>query len=106
MDSNTKPAIENYLSKVIQRLQGQNFKIAQNITYKKQTFNYAAKRTRFEVEKFGFVKTVFLFSRFSSLDTGLLREFSAQSFQYAKKGPHLPRGVIYLRSILFPSCHC
>jgi len=91
-----------YLSRVTQRLKDDGFALEENVTYKNQTFDRVAKRTRFEIDKFGFAATSYLFARFSSPDIGSLRSFSKISFQYALRaggiipiagGICLPRGL-------------
>ena len=88
---------EAYLARVIQHLRVMNFHTDGNITYKKQAFEYIAKRTRFEIEKFGFATTSYLFARFHALDMDELRDFSAISFKYAEKtyGITIPRIIVY-----------
>ena len=94
---------EAYLSRVTQRLKANGFVIRKNITYKEQAFDYVAKRTMYEIDKFGFVATFYLFARFSSLDFSSLREFSKKSFRYAERasgiplagGIPLPRGIFF-----------
>jgi hypothetical protein len=85
---------ENYLSRVIKRLEAERFNIASNIEYKDQFYKYFAQRTKFEFDKFSLIFTFFLFSRFPSLDSNALKDFSAKSFKYAVK-PILPRGFVF-----------
>jgi hypothetical protein len=92
---------DGYLSKITKRLRANGFVISKNIKYKEQAFDYVAKRTMYEIDKFGFAATSYLFARFSSLDISSLRNFSKISFKYAVRaggiiplagGIHLPRG--------------
>ena len=83
---------DDYLSKITQRLKANGFVIRKNITYKEQAFDYVAKRTRYEIDKFGFVATFYLFARFSSLDIASLRDFSKKSFRYAERASGIPLG--------------
>jgi hypothetical protein len=100
---------DDYLSEVTKRLEAGGFAIEENITYKNQTFDYVARRTRYEVDKFGFAATFFLFARFSSLDISSLKAFSKKSFKYATKasgiplagGIPLPRGIFFI-IVCFP----
>ncbi len=89
--------INKYLSKVITRLKNDKFHINQNILYYDQVFEYTARKTRFQIERFGFFTTYFLFARFTTPDIRLLCNFSTKSFRYAKKtsGIHPPRGLFY-----------
>jgi hypothetical protein len=93
-------AAEAYLSKVIQRLKADGFVIERDITFKDQTFDYVAKRTRFEIDKFSFMATSFFFARFSAPDISELRHFSKMAFKCASRaggilpiggGIHVPR---------------
>jgi hypothetical protein len=91
-----------YLSEITKRLKAEHFRIDKNITYRNQTFDYVAKRTRFEIDKFGFAANSYLFARFSSINISSLRNFSKISFKYALRaggiipiagGIRLPRGL-------------
>jgi hypothetical protein len=99
-----------YLSEITKRLKAEHFRIDKNITYRNQTFDYVAKRTRYEIDKSGFAATFFLFARFSSLDISSLRNFSKISFKYAVRaggtiplagGIPLPRGL-FLSIVCYP----
>ncbi|MGD9116921.1 MAG: hypothetical protein PVJ61_07095 [Dehalococcoidia bacterium] len=81
---------ESYLSAITQRLEAEGFIIEKDITFKEQTFDYLAKRTKFEIAKRLFVTTSYVFTRFSSLDISLLRNFSATAFEYARNVRGLP----------------
>jgi hypothetical protein len=89
--------VENYLSIINDRLIQSGFDIRKNIDYKNQLFLCVAERTKFEIDRFGFCTTFFLFAELNNPDIHLLREFSAQSFCYAKRisGIHPPRGLLY-----------
>jgi len=93
---------EAYLARVTQRLKDDGFTVEENITYSGQTFDCVAKRTRFEIDKYSFAATSYLFARFSSPDISSLRNFSKISFKYALRtggiiplagGIRLPRGL-------------
>jgi len=90
LNKDKRDTAEAYLDRVTQRLKDDGFAIDENITYENQTFDYVAKRTRFEIGKFGFVATSYLSARFSSPDISSLRNFSAKSFEYARKVRGLP----------------
>jgi hypothetical protein len=84
---------EAYLSRVTQRLKTDGFVIEENITYKGQTFDCVAKRTRFEIDKFGFMAASFFFARFSAPGINELRHFSKMAFKCASRaGGILPIG--------------
>jgi len=94
---------EDYLSRVAQRLKDDGFALEDNITYKGQTFDRVAKRTRYEIDKFGYAATFYLFARFSSPDISSLRDFSKKSLKYTERasgiplagGIPLPRGFFF-----------
>jgi len=90
LNRDKRDTAEAYLSRVIQRLKDDGFALEENITYRGQTFDYVAKRIRYEISKNGFVATFYLFSEFSSLDKESLVNFSAKSFEYARKVRGLP----------------
>jgi hypothetical protein len=86
---------ESYLSAITQRLEAEGFTIEKDITFKGQTFDYVAKRTRFEIDKFGFMTTSFFFARFSApdIDINELKHFSKIAFKFASRaGGILPIG--------------
>ncbi|MEZ6102810.1 MAG: hypothetical protein R3E01_28035 [Pirellulaceae bacterium] len=49
-----------------------------------------ARRTRFEISKFGFSETFFIFRRFDSLNAQALRDFSSNAFRLAKLSKTIP----------------
>jgi len=87
--------IADYLSSVIPRLRADGFKITENVTYKGQTFRCVAKRTRWQLEYYGFAEFFFIFAEFPNIDRVSLKEFSAMAFNYSKKfrSIPLPRGL-------------
>jgi hypothetical protein len=87
-----------YLLKITEKLEQQNFKIEKNLEYDNQVFEYIAKRRKFEIERFGFCTTFFLFARFKTPNIYLLNDFSTKALRYAKKdnGIHPPRGFFYV----------
>ena len=90
-----RDAAKGYLTSVIQRLRAQGFDCSENVGHGDQVFSCVGKRTRFELTKFGFSETFFVFAEFPSVDIGSLRQFSAKCFEYAKKEKSipLPRGL-------------
>jgi hypothetical protein len=97
MDGLKSLSEQEYLSKVIERLKQQRYKISENITYENQNFKYVAKRTKFESERFGFCTTFFLFANFSTPNLGTLKEYSAKSYKYSLKSNwiHPSWGICY-----------
>jgi len=95
---------EAYLARVTQRLKDDGFTIEGNIKYNGQTYDCVAKRTIYEIDKFGYAATFYLFARFSAPDISSLRDFSRISFKYALHsggiipfagGIRLPRGFFF-----------
>ena len=91
MGEDLAQAAQDYLSIVTQRLQNKGFKVAQNIKFRNQVFEYIARRRTFEMIK-GWHETIFVSGRFPSLDFDGIRAFSATSFKYAEKA----RGIAAL----------
>ena len=84
-----------YLSRIIERLEQSGFDCSRDVNYSNQVWACAARRTRFELTKFGFSETFYLFAEFPSIDFTGLQEYSAVSFNYALKHKSilLPRGL-------------
>jgi hypothetical protein len=96
--------LTDYLAIVTQRLIDDGFKISEHITYKNQIFICVAKRTRWQLEHYGFAEFFFIFARFQSFDIASLKNFSAKAFDYSKKfrSIPLPRGL-FESVICFPT---
>ena len=94
---------EGYLSRITERLKKKGFVVNRNVLYNNQVFEYVARKTKFEIERFGFSTTIFIFGRFTTPDMPLLTDFSVKSFKYAKKtsGIHPPYGLLYVL-VCFP----
>ena len=90
------------MSRVKQRLEADGFNIIDNVTYRSQTFKRVAKRTRFQLEYFGFAAIYLIFAEFFSLDRASLRNFSAKCLRYARKSRIIP----FLPCIPFHSVIC
>jgi len=90
LDQDKRDTAEAYLARVTQRLKDDGFALEENITYREQAFDCVVKRTRYEIDKNLFYATSYLFARFSSLDKESLANFSAKSFEYARKVRGLP----------------
>jgi hypothetical protein len=87
--------VTDYLATVTERLKADGFRITENVIYKNQTFRCVAKRTRFQQEFFGFAEFFFIFSEFSTLDSGSLREFSKICYKYAWRSKIIPLPFVY-----------
>ena len=77
---NKDTRIVDYLSTATQRLKTDGFDVIENITYKDRTFEYVAKRTRWQLQHFGFAEFFFVFAQFSKIDWASLREFATNCF--------------------------
>ena len=92
-----------YFPKVIERLKQYGYHIGNNITYENQNFEYVAKLTRFEIERFAFCTTFFLFAKFSTPNFSTLKEYSAKSFSYSLKSSGIhPLHVIFYNILTIP----
>jgi hypothetical protein len=87
--------VTDYLLTVTQRLKADGFSITENITYRNQLFNYVAKRRRFQLEYSGFAEFLFIFSRFSTIDIGSLRDFYKVCYKYAWRSKIIPLPFVY-----------
>ena len=103
MINNGNDASQCYLTEVIKRLESEGFSVNPNTVYKNQVFQYTANKTNFELGMYGFIDTFFSFATFLSIDSETLKEYSSQSFEYARKAsrPPLPRGL-FKSIICFP----
>ncbi|HMF12383.1 MAG TPA: hypothetical protein VKE94_08755 [Gemmataceae bacterium] len=66
------------------------FVIFDEVAENGMSFPIVARRSRFEVTKFGFSETFFVFGQFDELGTPEVREFSALAYQYAKQHKRIP----------------
>ena len=101
MNKNKSDAADEYLSKVIKRLEAEQYDVKSNIRYKNQYFEYVAKIKKFYVEKFTYFYSIFMFSKFSSLDINTFKDFISEPYKYAvKETPRpLPHGLFYGRKV-------
>ena len=88
MDSNS------WIQQVSQRLAMNGFNAMPPEKYLAQNFKFAAHRSRFEITKFGMAENFFTFAEIPNLNVGILQQFSATSFQFAKanKSSSMPDG--------------
>jgi hypothetical protein len=86
---------ETFLSTVRPRLVSEGFDCQEDVSFDGNKFPLAARRSRFEVTKFGFAETFFVFDAFPEIDMAGLHSFSDTSFRYAlsAKTIPLPRGL-------------
>src|SRR4051812_23039128 len=74
----------------LQKLSSDGFAISKNVTCNGRTFKAVASRTRFELTKFGFAETFFIFEEFDSITEHALRRFSTEAFALAKQSKSIP----------------
>jgi hypothetical protein len=88
---------EQYFKSVIGRLKSHGYRVSSDIEFKNEVFKYAARRTKFEFERFGIVTTFFIFTRMKTPDFNSLKKFTSAAFKYARKtrGIFPPPGLFY-----------
>ncbi len=79
-----------WLQASLQNLARDGFVISENVGYSEGTMRALTRRTRFELTKFGFSETFFVFREFASLDAPALRRFSGDAFRLAKRSKTIP----------------
>jgi hypothetical protein len=77
--------MNSWLGIVRNRLAGAGFVILENVRFDGRSFPVVARRSRFELTKFGFSENFFIFEEFDDPTTKELRAFSADAYRYAKK---------------------
>src|SRR5262245_39496381 len=87
-------SLDNYLREVRQRLEAEGFACRDDVAFDGRRFRWVAHRCRFELTKFGYSETFFVFADFASLDWPALQSFAADGFRYAlqNRSVPLPRG--------------
>jgi hypothetical protein len=93
--------MDTWLSSVRGRLAADGFVILEDVAFEGQTYAVVARRTRFEITKFGFSESFFIFGEFDRLTTETFRAFSAAAYRCAKA-----HGVIWLPCGFFESVWC
>lgn len=80
---------EHWLQTVVQKLTASGFQLLPS------PFKVVARRSRFELSKFGNSETFFTFAEFEYLDMNWMRKFSADAFTFAvqSKASSLPCGL-------------
>jgi hypothetical protein len=82
--------MSNWLTEARNRLVAAGFAILDDVPFNGRTFKTVARRSRFELTKFGFYETFFVFAEFSTLNTDVMRPFSADAFRCAKQHKKIP----------------
>jgi hypothetical protein len=72
------------------RLASTGFVVLENVPFDSKSFSVVARRTRFELTKFGFSENFFIFGEFDRLTTEDFRAFSADAYRYAKQHKTVP----------------
>ena len=83
MRTDTDLKTQEYLLKVTPRLQRGGFKVTYNVKYDSLGLSFlcVAKQTKFQVEKFGFNLTCFVFARLGSVNVNSLGELLSEILQ-------------------------
>ena len=79
-----------WLQERLQRLRNDGFVISENVSLSDTVIPALARRTRFELSKFGMFETFFIFQTFGSVDEQQLRSFSKQAFRLALRSRKVP----------------
>ena len=82
--------MDSWFGSVRKNLSAAGFVIFDDVSYEGETFPLVARRTRFELTKFGFSESFFVFCAFDRLTTAEVREFSADAYRYAKQHKKIP----------------
>jgi hypothetical protein len=93
--------MDHWLSSARKRLAVAGFVVLDDVPYDGGTFSVVARRSRFELTKFGFSESFFIFREFDRLTTAEIRAFSADAYLCAKKYKKIP-----LPCGLFESVFC
>ena len=85
---------DSWLNYVSQKLAANGFSPLAPATYQQQGYKYVARRSRFELTKFGMVEAFFTFAEIPNLSPAIAQQFSAASFAFANrnKSISLPNG--------------
>lgn len=86
----TKNSIEEYVATVKERLEFDGFNCQESVAYQDYTLRCVAKKTRFELTKFGYSETFFCFAEIPSPTINNLQKFSSDCFKYAKEFRSIP----------------
>jgi hypothetical protein len=82
--------MDSWLTTTRGRLASVGFHIIDDVPFEGRTFRLLGRRTRFELTKFGFFESFFVFGEFDRLTNETLRQFSADAFRCAKKQRVIP----------------
>jgi hypothetical protein len=82
--------VDAWLNAARESLSAAGFVIFEHVSEDGMSFPIVARRTRFELTKFGFSESFFVFGEFDELTTPEVREFSADAYRYAKRHKTIP----------------
>jgi len=87
--------MKDWLYNVRERLTAAGFVPIEGVEFEGRRFPLVARRTRFEITKFGFSENFFTFQEFDTLSVDDMKSFSAAAFRCANKHRKvpLPRGL-------------
>lgn len=85
---------------ILKRLKKEGFRLTEGVQYRDHTFRYVAKRTRFELDKFGFFDTLFMFNEDCPPEISALRGLSRDCLDYALKKSRIPLPRGFLRGLV------
>jgi hypothetical protein len=89
------PLLNDWLQRVQARLSADGYQFLPNPASYTEQFQLAARRSRFQLSKFGNYETFFVFSNLGVPDIGRMSAFSTAAFDYAKRSKKsgLPCGL-------------
>ena len=88
-----------WLTHVAGRLCGDGFEPLPPPSYAPSGFTFAARRSRFELTKFGMSETFFVFAGIPALDPNAMRGFSSAAFQFAIRSKAVPLPCGFFESV-------
>lgn len=91
----------SWMQQVSQKLAANAFVPLPPEIYQPQGYKYAARRSRFEISKFGMAEYFFTFAEIPNLTPDVLQNYSSAAFQFAMKNKTVP-----LPCGLFESVFC
>ena len=86
MDART----ESWLGVTRDRLASTGFVLLDDVPFEGRTFRLVGRQTRFELTKFGFFESFFVFGEFDHLTKDVLRRFSADAYRFSKRQRVIP----------------
>lgn len=80
----------DWLQNVNQKLSSNGFSPLAAEKYQSQGFKYVARRSRFEITKFGMAETFFSFTEIPNLTKEILMQYSNTSFKFSNNNRNFP----------------